>query len=191
MYPRESRQRRADGSTVSYLQLAENVWNAERRRSEMRVLLDCGRADDRAVTERLRRLARSIMRRCSTEELSKSALTRSHPTSVRLIVRPEGVYEKWGDSTQREHNVSHRLQGGFALTTLDLPCVWIHRAPGFWQDSCSGAAAGIDTRPPAIGAGGRGKDRMPPLTRIELALLSLLASAMSAPGSCAEAGAWR
>jgi hypothetical protein len=26
MYLRESKQRRADGSTVSYLQLAENVW---------------------------------------------------------------------------------------------------------------------------------------------------------------------
>ena len=69
MYLRESKQRRADGSTVAYLQLAENVWNAERRRSEARVLLNCGRADDPAVTERLRRLARSIMRRCSTDEI--------------------------------------------------------------------------------------------------------------------------
>jgi Transposase DDE domain len=69
MYLRESKQRRADGSTVAYLQLAENVWNAERRRSEARVLLNCGRADDPAVTDRLRRLARSIMRRCSTEEI--------------------------------------------------------------------------------------------------------------------------
>ena len=73
MYLRESKQRRADGSTVSYLQLAENVWNAERRRSETRVLLNCGRADDPAVTERLRRLARSIMRRCSTEEIVGAA----------------------------------------------------------------------------------------------------------------------
>jgi hypothetical protein len=69
MYLRESKQRRADGSTVAYLQLAENVWNAERRRSEARVLLNCGRADDPTVTERLRRLARSIMRRCSTDEI--------------------------------------------------------------------------------------------------------------------------
>jgi transposase len=69
MYLRESKQRRADGSTVAYLQLAENVWNAERRRSEARVLLNCGRGDDPAVTERLRRLARSIMRRCSTDEI--------------------------------------------------------------------------------------------------------------------------
>ncbi len=69
MYLRESKQRRADGSTVSYLQLAENVWNVEKRRSETRVVYNCGRADDAAVTERLRRLASSIMRRCSPEEI--------------------------------------------------------------------------------------------------------------------------
>ena len=32
MYLRESKQRRADGSVVTYLQLAENTWNPERRR---------------------------------------------------------------------------------------------------------------------------------------------------------------
>lgn len=69
MYLRESKQRRADGSTVSYLQLAENVWNPERRRSETRVLCNCGRADDPAVVERLRKLASSILRRCSPEEI--------------------------------------------------------------------------------------------------------------------------
>ena len=52
-----------------YLQLAENVWNAERRRSETRILCNCGRADDAAVTERLRQLAASILRRCSPEEI--------------------------------------------------------------------------------------------------------------------------
>ena len=57
MYLRESKQRRADGSTVSYLQLAENVWSPERRRSETQVVYNCGRADDAAVVERLRRLA--------------------------------------------------------------------------------------------------------------------------------------
>jgi hypothetical protein len=33
MYLRQSKQKRADGSVVTYLQLAENLWNAERRRS--------------------------------------------------------------------------------------------------------------------------------------------------------------
>ena len=69
MYLRESKQRRAGGSTVAYLQLAENVWNAERRRSETRIVCNCGRADDPEVTERLRRLARSILRRCSAHEI--------------------------------------------------------------------------------------------------------------------------
>ena len=73
MYLRESKQRRADGSTVGYLQLAENVWNPQKRRSEARVLLNCGRADDTDVSERLRRLARSILRRCSTEEIVGAA----------------------------------------------------------------------------------------------------------------------
>ena len=68
MYLRESKQKRADGSVVTYLQLAENLWNAEKRRSETRVVCNCGRADDPAVTERLRRLAKSIVRRCSPEQ---------------------------------------------------------------------------------------------------------------------------
>jgi len=69
MYLRESKQKRADGSVVSYLQLAENVWNPQTRRAETRILCNCGRADDAAVTERLRRLAKSILRRCSAEEI--------------------------------------------------------------------------------------------------------------------------
>jgi len=73
MYLRESKQRRADGSTVSYLQLAENVWVPERRRSETHVVYNCGRADDAAVVERLRKLAASILRRCSPEEIVGAA----------------------------------------------------------------------------------------------------------------------
>lgn len=73
MYLRQSKQQRADGSTVSYLQLAENVWVPERQRSETRVVYNCGRADDPAVVERLRKLAASILRRCSPEELLSGA----------------------------------------------------------------------------------------------------------------------
>ena len=43
MYLREAKQKRADGSVVTYLQLAENVWNAEKRRSETPILCNCGR----------------------------------------------------------------------------------------------------------------------------------------------------
>ena len=69
MYLRESKQRRADGSVVTYLQLAENVWDPEKRRSQASIVWNCGRADDAEVVERLRKLAKSILRRASPEEI--------------------------------------------------------------------------------------------------------------------------
>ena len=69
MYLRQSTQKRADGSTLRHLQIAENVWDPARKRSRVRILYNCGRADDPKATERLRRLARSILKRCSPEEL--------------------------------------------------------------------------------------------------------------------------
>ncbi len=69
MYVRESRQRRADGSVLTHLQLAENVWDPEKRRAQVKILYNCGRADEPESTERLRRLARSILRRCAPEEI--------------------------------------------------------------------------------------------------------------------------
>lgn len=69
MYLRQSRQKRADGSSLVHLQLAENSWDAEKKRSRVRIVHNFGRADDPAVTERLRRLARSILRRCAPEEI--------------------------------------------------------------------------------------------------------------------------
>ena len=38
-------------------------------RSRVRIIYNCGRGDDPKATERLRRLARSILKRCSPEEL--------------------------------------------------------------------------------------------------------------------------
>ena len=69
MYLRESKQKRADGRVVTYLQIAENVWNPEKGRSQTRIVYNCGRGDDPGAVERLRRLARSILRRCSPEEI--------------------------------------------------------------------------------------------------------------------------
>jgi len=68
MYLRETHQKRADGTVLTHLQLAESVWNPQKERSEIRIVYNCGRADDPEVVERLRRLARSILRRCSPEE---------------------------------------------------------------------------------------------------------------------------
>ncbi|MBK6349383.1 MAG: hypothetical protein IPF50_06065 [Proteobacteria bacterium] len=62
MYLRESRQKRADGSVLTHLQLAENLWDPAKKRAQVRILYNRGRADDPASTERLRRLARSILR---------------------------------------------------------------------------------------------------------------------------------
>jgi hypothetical protein len=69
MFLRETRQKRADGRVITYLQLAESVWDATKGRSTTRVIFNCGRADDPAVSERLRRLAKSILRRASPEAI--------------------------------------------------------------------------------------------------------------------------
>jgi hypothetical protein len=69
MYLRETRQKRADGSLVTHLQLAESVWNPHKKRSEVRILHTCGRAEDPKTAERLRHLARSILKRCDPQEI--------------------------------------------------------------------------------------------------------------------------
>ena len=38
MYLRESRQKRADGSTLAHLQLAENHWDPVTKRSRVRIV---------------------------------------------------------------------------------------------------------------------------------------------------------
>jgi hypothetical protein len=69
MYLRQTRQKRADGSYLTHLQLAESDWDPVKRQTKIRIVHNCGRAEDPAVAERLRRLARSILRRCSPEEI--------------------------------------------------------------------------------------------------------------------------
>jgi hypothetical protein len=75
MYLRETKQTRRDGTVITHLQLAESVWNAAKGRSETRIVYNCGRAGDPAVVERLRRLARGILRRCSPEEIVRDSGT--------------------------------------------------------------------------------------------------------------------
>lgn len=65
MYLRESRQKRADGSVLSHLQLAEDVWDPAKKRSSVRIVYNYGRSDDPKNAERLRRLARNILKRCT------------------------------------------------------------------------------------------------------------------------------
>src|SRR5689334_5330839 len=55
MYLRVTERRNRDGSTVVYYALAENVWNAQTKRSEAQVIHTFGRADqlDKAALQRL------------------------------------------------------------------------------------------------------------------------------------------
>ena len=69
MYMRETRQKRADGSLVTHLQLVESVWNPHKKRSEVRIVHNCGRAEDPKTAERLRNLARSILKKCDPQEI--------------------------------------------------------------------------------------------------------------------------
>jgi hypothetical protein len=70
MFLRVSTQSRADGSVLKHFQIAESTWNRARQRSETRIIYNCGRAEDPVTVEKLRGLARSIIRRCSPEEIA-------------------------------------------------------------------------------------------------------------------------
>jgi len=69
MFLRESKQKRAGGEVVSHLQFAESVWNKATQRADTRIVYTFGRADDPQVRERLRALARSILRRVAPEAI--------------------------------------------------------------------------------------------------------------------------
>lgn len=61
VFVREASSKRADGSTVRYLQLVESVWDREKARSVHRVVHNFGRRDELDV-EGVRRLVKSLSR---------------------------------------------------------------------------------------------------------------------------------
>lgn len=67
MYLRTIRRRNADGSTVEYYQLAENVWDRDKQCAVAKVVYSFGRADQIDL-EAMKRLAGSILRVCSSEQ---------------------------------------------------------------------------------------------------------------------------
>ena len=73
MYVRETRQKRADGTILTHIQLAESVWNPVRMRSVTKVIAGFGRADDPETLTKLKRLAKSIFRRTEPEALGAEA----------------------------------------------------------------------------------------------------------------------
>ncbi len=74
MYLRTTGRKNKDGTSIPYLQIAENVWNQAKKRSETRILLNLGRADAEQE-ERLRKLARSILRKCDDEYVGAKDIT--------------------------------------------------------------------------------------------------------------------
>lgn len=69
MYLRVSRQKRANGQEIAHLQFAESTWDPVKKRSQVRIVYNLGRAEDPEAIERLRRLARSIRKRLSPDEI--------------------------------------------------------------------------------------------------------------------------
>jgi transposase len=68
MYLRETKRKNKDGTTVTYYQLAENVWDKEKKFPTARVIHNFGRAEH-LDKESLKRLAKSILRVCHGVDL--------------------------------------------------------------------------------------------------------------------------
>lgn len=66
MYLRETSRVNRDGTKVTYLQFAENVWDPIRKRSQTKIIYNFGRAAPE-LRARLRELAKSILRRTDPE----------------------------------------------------------------------------------------------------------------------------
>src|SRR4029453_19292896 len=110
MYLRETHQKRADGTVLTHLQLAESVWNPQKKRSEIRIVYNCGRADDPDVAARLRRLARSILRRCCPGEIVAQEpdwrLVDAWPYGDLYVL--EALWRRLGIADVIEHHVTPR-----------------------------------------------------------------------------------
>ena len=70
MYIRETRQKRADGSILTHVQLVRSQWDPAKKRSVTKVVAGFGRADDPETLARLKRLATSILRRTDPEAMA-------------------------------------------------------------------------------------------------------------------------
>lgn len=69
MFVRTVSRKNRDGSRVTYLQIVENHWNAEKQRSQTKIVCTLGRIDG-SGSKKLRQLAASIRKRLSLEELA-------------------------------------------------------------------------------------------------------------------------
>jgi transposase len=87
MYLRTTSQTRKDGTVVRYLQLAHNVWNAAKGRSDTTVLYNFGR-EDAQTRDALERLVRSLSRYLHPGE--QEVLESSLPDFTFMESRPMG-----------------------------------------------------------------------------------------------------
>lgn len=88
---RTTRRKNRDGSEVVYYQLAESVWNPAKRRAEVKVAYNFGRADQVDV-EALRRLSDSIRRVCEEPAERGQAAGPAGRLSEALEVLPAKSY---------------------------------------------------------------------------------------------------
>lgn len=100
MYLRTTSQTRKDGSVVRYLQLAHNVWNAEKGRADATILYSFGR-EDAQTRDTLERLVRSIGRYLHPreQEMGEPALvdftfTESRPMGGAYV--PDALWQALG-----------------------------------------------------------------------------------------------
>jgi hypothetical protein len=112
MYLRTTKRRNVDGSEVLYYQLAENVWDPKRGCAVAKVIHNFGRADQ-VDGEKLRRLAKSILRVFGGEE----QVADGAPADVRLrdtwpyggVYVLEALWKELGIATVlRSHAVTKR-----------------------------------------------------------------------------------
>jgi hypothetical protein len=98
MYRRETRQQRADGALVTPRQRAERVWNPHKNRSEVRMVHHGGRADAPQRAERLRQLARRLLKRWAPEAIVEPAppwrVLEAWPVGARYVL--EAIWQRLG-----------------------------------------------------------------------------------------------
>ena len=70
MFLRVTKQKRTNGTVLAHYQIAESVWNKRTKKPETKIIHNFGRIEDPKVVNQLRKLAKSILRRCSPEELA-------------------------------------------------------------------------------------------------------------------------
>lgn len=79
MFLRKSKQKLRSGAVIEHYQLAESVWERKNKRARTSIVYNFGRVDDPAVVERLRKLAKSILRRCALRRCAPEEIVSEMP----------------------------------------------------------------------------------------------------------------